>query len=64
VSTAISLYLLNGESSRTVSYDINDLEQVFHEELESKGYEIVGSEDNLFEGRDYSAAEHYDSSEN
>lgn len=48
---------LKWRSSRTVSYDINDLEQVFHEELESKGYEIVGSEDNLFEGRDYSAAE-------
>lgn len=45
------------KSSRTHFYDLSDLESVFTDELEGNGYTVVGSDENLFEGRDISGAE-------
>jgi len=45
------------KSSRTHFYDLDDLESVFIDELEGNGYTVVGSDENLFEGRDVSGAE-------
>ena len=48
---------LKWKSNRTIYMDLDDLDEVFRDEFEASGWKVVGKEENLFEGRDYSGAE-------